>query len=138
MEPFYNRDVLFIYNGMLFAVMALLVGATPIRPQELSPRLQFWLRSAILAVAALAALVSLYALAAIIYRTWMDGLTMNRLTVTGWNIINIAILGLLLSRQFGSPETAWGEALKKAYNVAAVAYTVWAAFIVLAVPILYH
>jgi hypothetical protein len=138
MEPFYNRDVLFIYNGMLFAVMGLLVGATPTHPHELSPRLQFWLRYAIVAVAALAVMVSLYAISAIIYRTWMDGLTMNRLTVTGWNIINIAILGLLLFRQFGSPESAWAEALKKAFNIATIAYTIWAGFIVLAVPILYH
>jgi hypothetical protein len=31
-EPFQNRDVLIIYNAMLFAVIALLVGATPIQP----------------------------------------------------------------------------------------------------------
>jgi hypothetical protein len=138
MEPFRNRDVLFIYNGMLFAVMGLLVGATPIDQEELSPRLQFWLRSAILAVASLAVLVSLYALSAILYRTWNDGLTMNRMTVIGWNLINIAILVLLLIRQLGSPEKTWSVTIKRAFNVASVAYTIWAAFIVVAVPILYH
>lgn len=138
MEPFNNRDVLFIYNGMLFAVMGLLVGATPIQHQELSPRLQFWLRNAILAVAALAVLVSLYALAAILYRTWMDGLTMNRLTVTGWNILNIAVLSLLLVWQFSHPEEEWGQALKKAFNVATIAYTGWALFIVIAIPLIFR
>ena len=33
-EPFQNRDVLIIYNAMLFAVIALLVGATPIKPAD--------------------------------------------------------------------------------------------------------
>ena len=137
-EPFYNRDVLFIYNGMLFAVIALLVGATPINSRDISPRLQFWLRYAIMAVAALAALVSLYALAAIVYRTWMDGITMNRLTVIGWNIINIAVLTILLYQQFNIDETHWANGLKKAFNIATIAYTAWAAFIILAVPLLFH
>jgi len=137
-EPFYNRDVLFIYNGMLFAVIALIVGATPIDASELKPRLQVWLRYAIMAVAALAALVSLYALSAILYRTWVDSLTMNRLTVIGWNVINIAVLGLLLYLQFSTDEAHWAEALKRAFNAATVAYTAWTAFIILAVPIIFH
>jgi hypothetical protein len=138
MEPFYNRDVLFIYNGMLFAVMALLVGATPVRANDLPERLQVWLRYAILAVAALTVLVSLYALAAILYRTFMAELTMNRLTVIGWNVINIAVLVLLLFRQFSREESQWAQGLKKAFNFAAVAYTIWAAFLVLAIPILFR
>lgn len=138
MEPFYNRDVLFIYNGMLFAVIALLIGATPVQTDDLSSRLQVWLRYAILAVAALAVLVSLYALSAIVYRTWMDTLTMNRLTVIGWNVVNIGVLGYLLYRQFSTEEKNWVPALKSAFHAATAAYTIWSAFIVLAIPILYH
>ena len=84
-EPFDNRDVLIIYNAMLFAVVALLVGATPLSLDETSPRLARWLRWGIVAVAALALLVSLYALAAIVYRTAMDRLTPNRLAFIGWS-----------------------------------------------------
>ena len=87
-EPFDNRDVLIIYNGMLFAVIALLVGATPVSLADLSPRLVQWLRLGIITVAALAFLVSIYALAAIVYRTAIDRLTPNRLTFIGWNVIN--------------------------------------------------
>lgn len=39
-EPFQNRDVLIIYNAMLFAVIALLVGVTPIEPATLAPALR--------------------------------------------------------------------------------------------------
>jgi len=49
--PFENRDVLIIYNGMLFAVVALLVGATPVSLADISPRLRRWLRRGIIAVA---------------------------------------------------------------------------------------
>src|SRR5439155_26115592 len=92
MQPFYNREVLIAYNGMLFGVMALLVGATPVRDADVSPRLSLFLRRAMLAVAGLAALVSLYAMAAILYRTWQGGFTPNRVTVIGWNLVNIALL----------------------------------------------
>jgi hypothetical protein len=53
----------------------------------------------LIAVALLAVVVSLYALAAIGYRTWEGGITLNRLTIIGWNVINIGILALLLLRQ---------------------------------------
>ena len=70
--PFEHRDVLFAYNAMLFAVMGLLLGATPIHAEDVSLPQQSWLRRAILVIASLAVLVSLYALSAILYRT-VDG-----------------------------------------------------------------
>ncbi len=137
-RPFFNRDVLFIYNGMLFAVIALIVGATPVHQDELSQTLQIWLRRAILMVASLAVLVSLYALAAILYRTFTDTLTMNRLVVIGWNIINIAALSWMIFQQFRHEDEEWALASKKAFNLAALAYTAWAAFIIVFVPLIFR
>jgi hypothetical protein len=88
--------VLIIYNGMLFAVVVLLVGATPVSLADISPRLARWLRLGIVIVAALALIVSLYALAAILYRTALDRLTPNRLAFIGWNVVNIGLLFLVL------------------------------------------
>ena len=95
-KPFENRDVLIIYNAMLFAVMALLVGATPVRLDDVTGRAQIWLRRALISVAALTLLVGLYAFTAIVYRTAIDKLTPNRLTFIGWNLVNIGILVLVL------------------------------------------
>ena len=39
MEPFTNRDVLIVYNAMLFGIIALLLGVTPVRAEDISPRL---------------------------------------------------------------------------------------------------
>jgi hypothetical protein len=136
-EPFYNREVLVIYNGMLFAVIALLVGATPVSLAGTSPRLARWLRRGIVAVAALALLVSLYALAAILYRTALDRLTPNRLAFIGWNVINIALLFLLLLFQARDRAGRWLQGLYRAYSVGTVAYAVWTLAMILALPWLF-
>lgn len=133
-EPFNNRDVLIIYNAMLFAVIALLVGATPVSLADVSPRLAKWLRLAITAVAALAFLVSIYALAAILYRTGIDRLTPNRLTFIGWNVINIVLLFALLFFQARAGKGDWLQGLFRAYSMGTVAYSAWTIIIILGLP----
>jgi hypothetical protein len=135
--PFDNRDVLIIYNAMLFAVVALLVGATPVNQAELSPRLARWLRLGIIVVAALAVIVSLYALAAILYRTALDRLTPNRLTFIGWNVINIGLLLLVLLYQARVKAGRWLQRLFSAFSAGTVAYTVWTGVMILALPWLF-
>lgn len=136
-EPFDNRDVLITYNAMLFAVIALLVGATPVTLADVAPRLARWLRLGICAVAALALIVSLYALAAIVYRTVLDRLTPNRLTFIGWNVINISLLALLLRHQARSRAGEWLPQLWRAYSSGTVAYAVWTVAMIVALPWLF-
>ncbi len=135
--PFDNRDVLIIYNGMLFAVFLLLVGATPIRRTELTPRMGRLLRLGIIGVAGLALLVSLYALAAILYRTGIDRLTPNRFTFIGWNIVNAGLLLLLLIHQAQAKAGDWLAAMYRTFAVATIAYAVWTLIVILAVPWLF-
>lgn len=134
MTPFKNRDVLIVYNGMLFAVMALLLGATPLRADEMSPRYQALLRGGILAVAGLVVLVSLYALSATVYRTVLGGLTLNRLTIIGWNSLNIALLVVLLYKQIRHGLARWIDSLHATFSLGALGYVAWALFVVLATP----
>ena len=136
-KPFENRDVLIIYNAMLFAVMALLVGATPVRTDDVSGRAQVWLRRAIVAVTVLALLVGLYALSAILYRTAIDKFTPNRLTFIGWNLINIGILVLVLVKQLRGNSETWRSRLHSAFAIGAVAYAVWALVVILSIPWLF-
>jgi hypothetical protein len=135
--PFENRDVLAIYNGMLFAVVALLVGATPVSLENLSPRLAHWLRLGIIAVAALALIVSLYAMAAIVYRTALDRLTPNRLAFIGWNVVNIGLLVLVLLLQARARAGQWLHGLYRAYQAGTVAYAVWTLLVILTLPWLF-
>jgi hypothetical protein len=135
--PLDNRNVLITYNGMLFAVIALLVGATPLSLSDVTPRLGRWLRLGIIAVAALALTVSLYALAAILYRTALDRLTPNRLTFIGWNVINVGLLSLLLLYQARAKAGHWLQGLFRAYSAGTVAYVVWALSMILSIPWLF-
>jgi hypothetical protein len=136
-EPFQNRDVLIVYNAMLFAVMGLLLGATPVHAGDLPDVQGIWLRRGIMAVAALAGLVSLYALAAILYRTWQGGWTPNRLIVTGWNAVNIGVLAMLLYKQGRMAPPGWVSALHETFHVGANLYIVWALVVVLSIPWLF-
>ena len=138
MEPFRNREVLIIYNVMLFAIMGLLVGVTPVRVGGLSPRHQRYLRAGILAVAILAVIVSLYAMSATVYRTVLGGITVNRLTIIGWNTINIGILVLLVYKQFKDGPTKWVRSSQWTFSRGAAAYLIWTSFLVVAIPWLFR
>ncbi len=137
-EPFNNRDVLIVYNLMLFAIMALLLGATPISGADLSPQLQKWLRLGIITVAILSGLVSLYALSATVFRTIGGGWSINRLTIIGWNTINICILFWLVFKQFKDRREKWIDSLHSVFGLASKAYLVWGLFVVLAIPWLFR
>ena len=132
--PFEDRSTLIIYNVMLFGVIALLVGGAPVNADDLSPQTQSWLRGVIIAVAALTALVSIYALAATIYRTALFDFTINRTTIIGWNIINIALLIGLVIRQVRATRETWVAAIQWVFAWGAIAYVVWAAIVGLALP----
>jgi hypothetical protein len=138
MQPFKNRDVLIIYNAMLFGIMGLLVGAVPIDLEELTPRLGSALRSGILGVAFLATLVSLYALSAILYRTVTGAVTINRLTMIGWNIINIALLVMMIARLLVSRPQPWNERIKGVYSLGSVIYVGWTLFVILVMPFIFR
>lgn len=133
-QPFVDRDVLIIYNVMLFAIIGLLVGVTPISADDLPARWATPLRVGIALVAGLVALISCYALAAALYRTFQGQLTANRLTIIGWNIINIAILILLLVGQLRASKGAWIAALHTTFRNAAVAYLFWALVVTFLIP----
>ena len=134
---FENRDVLIIYNGMLFAVLALLVGATPVPDAEPTGRTKVWLRRLMVAIALLALVVGAYALAAIVYRTTKDVLTPNRVTFIGWNLVNLGVLLTLLVKQ---ARVRGGDALaslRETFALAMVPYAAWALCVVLVLPWLF-
>ncbi len=133
-EPFNNRNVLIIFNAMLFAVLALMMGATPVKEAELGERAQTWLRRGVMILAALALMVGLYALAAILYRTSVDRLTPNRLTFIGWNVINCGLLAWLLFRQWRAGRAAWRPVMHRIFAAGMTIYATWAIIGIVALP----
>ncbi|HEX2351003.1 MAG TPA: hypothetical protein VHI51_21410 [Ktedonobacterales bacterium] len=139
LAPFNQRNVLITYNVGLFAVMGLLVGVIPLSSDDVAAQWRGWLRAGIVALAALALLVSLYALSAILYRTVaLDGLTMNRLVVIGWNTLNVVLLALALIAQARAGRgDGWVAALQRVARGGALAYIVWGLALILALPWLF-
>lgn len=136
-QPFVNRDVLIVYNAMLFAIVVLLLGVTPVSPRHVPPRWQWALRAGIVLLAGLVVLVGLYALAATIYRTANSQLTINRFTVIGWNVVNIGVLVALLVKQARAGHDGWVDALHGTFRLGTAAYLVWGAALVLVLPWLF-
>ncbi len=136
MKPFFNREVLITYNIMLFAVVGLLLWTVPVERGEISEGLSRWLRRGRMVLAILAIIVSLYAFSAIIYRTWWDGLTPNRLTVIGWNVLNTALLAMLLWRE-GKAGEGWVNAAHKTFAQAMPVYAGWSLLLLLALPLIF-
>jgi hypothetical protein len=137
MRPFEERDVLVVYNVLLFAIVALLITVTPVYAEDVPETLQGRLRAGMMAVAALTVIVSVHAMAATFYRTVLGGITVNRLAVMGWNAVNIGILCYFLNRQVRSGRAGWVEATQLTARVGLRAYVFWALFLVLALPWLF-
>jgi len=138
MAPFQNRNLLIIYNVMQFAIIGLLIGATPIKLDELSEKFQIWLRRGIIAVAILTLLISLYALSAVIYRTVLEGITLNRTAIIGWNVINIVILITLVVTQLRKNLLGWHERLQNVFSKATTAYLVWSLLLIVLLPLIFR
>lgn len=136
-KPFEQRDVLIIYNVMLFAVMALLSFATPLYEQDVPERWRVNLRRTIVVIASMTVVVSLYALSATVYRTAVGGMTANRMTVIGWNTLNIGILCLFLFRQFGFDRTSWIASTQRVFRFGMIGYGLWGLFVTVAVPLIF-
>jgi len=90
-----------------------------------------------MAVATLTVLVSLYAMSATLYRTYLGTLTMNRMTVIGWNTINIAILILLVYKLLKPGAVGWIHAGQSAFSLGMIAYIVWTIFVIVSVPFIF-
>jgi hypothetical protein len=138
MAPFENRNLLIVYNVMQFAIIGLLIGATPLKLDDLSVKLQIWLRRGIILVSILALVVSVYALSAVVYRTIMDGITLNRITIIGWNIINIGILFVLIITQPGKSLSGWNERIQKVFSKATTPYLIWSLFLIVILPLIFR
>ena len=134
--PFQNRDLLIVYNAMLFGVLALVVGATPVHAEDLPQKYGRWLRTGVAVLAAMAIVVSVYALSATVYRTLQGIPTPNRVTVIGWNAINIGILAVMLVQLLKRREGEWIDAVHAAIGHGALVYIGWAALLVLLLPLM--
>jgi len=75
-------------------------------------------------------------MAAILYRTAQGGLTANRLTVIGWNAVNIIVLALLFVRLLRPGARVWVQASQATLRVGLSLYGAWTAVVVFLVTLI--
>ncbi len=129
-DPLENRDALIVYTAMLFAVIALLLGVTPVTSPGREAR---WLRRGMMAMVVLALLVGVYALAAILYRAWHGVFTPNRVAFIGWDVINLGLLAWLLAI-LARRSRDWTRGVHQVFARAGAAYALWALLMLLILP----
>jgi hypothetical protein len=87
-----------------------------------------------LVLAAMTIIVSIYALSATVYRTALGGLTVNRLMVIGWNLLNLGALILFLAGELRFGFRSWIPNTQRVVRLALIGYGVWTAIVVLVLP----
>lgn len=136
-EPFHQRDLLIVYNILLFAIIGMILGVIPLDLQDVPKRYHRWMKNGILVISGLTVLVNIYALSAILYRTIEGGITINRLAVIGWNVINIYILALLVLEGIRKKKD-WLVAFQHVFCRATNLYAGWGVFLVVSIPLLFR
>ncbi len=65
-------------------------------------------------------------------------ITINRLTTIGWNIINIALLVMMILRLLRDRSQPWNERIKAVYSLGAALYVGWSLFVILVFPFIFR
>jgi hypothetical protein len=126
--PFTNREVLIVYNLLSFAVLVIALGSLPLGPE--STTAATWLRRGLAALLTLAFFVLLYALAALIYRLIHFGVTPNRFTILGWDLINLWVLGQSAYKLISQPKS-WPSAIHAQAAAILKPYLAWTILVIL-------
>jgi hypothetical protein len=133
-RPFQEREVLFVYNATILAILVLLT-ATATSPDERSQRLNTILRTAVLVLAGITWFLNLYALTALIARTLDFGLTPNRYTGLGWNIVTLLMLASIVIRLVQVRPDEWTGAVRESIARTSILAVVWGLWVLLSIPL---
>lgn len=130
-HPFRAREALIVYNATIMAILVLLIAIATAAHEAQDPIL----RRSIIALVALTTILNVYALAAIISRIEQFGLSPNRYTAAGWNIVTLAVLAMLLVQLARSQPQQWLSVLRQSITYALVPATAWALWVCLGLPL---
>lgn len=130
---FQEREVLIIYNATIFAVIALLMFVVHMGQEQVTQRLNGFLRSGVLTLSALTIGLNLYSLAALVIRTLAGGITPNRQAFLGWNLITLLMLVLMFISCIRTSGD-WQESFRKAAGLSMGGAVGWALWVIIGLP----
>ncbi|MBW4889945.1 hypothetical protein KXQ82_09470 [Mucilaginibacter sp. HMF5004] len=134
-NPYNDREFLIIFNALLIGVMAIIFFSVAETTKDIKSNLQIWV---LFILAILTIIVNGVALSAILFRISEWGLTPNRVTVLGGNVL-ILINLLLVSVQLFKTLNRKTElaAVGKVTSSYLPVYMIWAAIITFILPFVF-
>ncbi len=135
-NPFVDRDFLITFNALLLIVWGITVFSISGKANGHSSKLSDSINILLILVTLV---INGIALAAILYRTFEMGITVNRTVVTGSNIIIFVHLIRIVSsyiRTFNSDDDS-SEIIESIANYLPV-YTIWSVIVIVVIPLLFR
>ncbi len=133
-KPFYERDVLVVYNVALIALLAFFAYVS--RVQGVSARLSRWLYGGLLTSVALTFLLNMYALAAVFYRMIQWGMTPNRHAVLGWNVVTLIMFSILIFSLIRFRKSDWTDNFQMSFAKVMIFPVAWAVWVLCVTPLM--
>ncbi len=135
-NPYTNREFLFIFNGLLLGVMALILFSVAETEKNENPRYQNGL---LLGLSALTIVVNGIALSAISFRIIEWGITPNRIAVLGSNLL-IFIHLLLVANSLRKTSQGKSDFTLVTKSIAQYLpiYSIWAAIVCFIFPLIFQ
>lgn len=134
-SPFTDRDFLIVINGLLLAILALTIFSISGKSQTQHNQLSDYINITLVAVTLI---INSLALSAIVYRWSEFGTTLNRIVVTGANVIIFIHLILILWVYF--QQVRHGDRMLKLEAVIVrylPLYSLWSLFVAVVIPIIF-
>ncbi|MCJ8346272.1 hypothetical protein MJH12_12075 [bacterium] len=133
-NPFLNREFLIIFNGLLLVVWGISVFSISGRILTSNSRVKDCINIALMFVTLV---VNAVALAAITYRWYEFGTSINRIAVTGVNVLTFVHLIQISKAYINYLHSVTGiESVKLAITKFLPMYSIWSIFIVFLLPVL--
>lgn len=134
-NPSKDREFLFIFNGLLVGVMALIIFSLSEMTKKEKQGFQLY---TLLALSSITILLNCIALYAIVFRLFEFGLSANRLAVVGADLLIFTHLILVTRKMFlFSKSTVNVNDVEETAGKFLPIYFIWTAFVVFLIPILF-
>lgn len=135
-SPFTDREFLIIFNGLLLAILALTIFSISGRKEKKVVKVGDYVNASLI-VATL--VINVTALSAIVFRWTEFGTTVNRIAVTGANLMIFFHLLLLLKRYINHLRTGDGVTqLETSVTSYLPIYTLWSLFVAVVLPVVFR
>lgn len=135
-SPYSNRAFLIIFNGLLVVILAITIFSISGRERKNTTNITDFINMALIGATLM---VNIVALSAIIFRWTEYGVTLNRVVVTGANLLIFIHLALLLKQYI---KQVWYNAepleLEATITKYLPVYSVWSVIVVVVLPIIFQ